>query len=133
MLRDACFLNMVMDPAGVAVDEPHFSKPAWRANDITENIRYKARRDVEQVKYFLIDTGISIMFPPDRHHRSLSGSWGAERNVPEHQAHLNCIVDPFHTDVYQMGMVLKRFVKVNLRSGMYDMTPYILIKICLEF
>lgn len=101
-----------MDPAGVAVDKFHFSEPTQRANDVMETIRYKPRREVTRVNYFLIDTGISIMFPPDPHYRSLSGSWGAEKSIPEHQAHVKGI-DPFHTDVCQMGMVLKRFVKVN--------------------
>lgn len=101
-----------MDPAGVAVDEFHFSETTRRADNFSQTIRYKPRREVTRVNYFLIDAGISIMFPPDNHHRSLSGSWGAEKDIPEHQAHLKGI-DPFHTDVCQMGMVLKRFVKVK--------------------
>lgn len=112
MFRDACFLNMVMDPTGVVVDDFHFSQHIKRADNVTKPIRYKARREIAKVNYFLIDAGISIMFPPDRHDRNLSGLWGAEKNIPEHQAHLQCI-DPFRTDVCQMGMVLKRFVKVN--------------------
>lgn len=105
-----------MDSESITGNNFHFCQVTHREDDVTKSIQYKARRDVGPMRYFYIDVGISRKYPPDCPQRTISGRWGQDKTLPEFQHGLSGPIDPFKTDICQLGSVFARIVQVSRQS-----------------
>ncbi|KAJ7271152.1 kinase-like domain-containing protein [Mycena rebaudengoi] len=103
--RDACFGNLMVD-ASEFIPEHHFVK----ANTIDgfHSIRPRPRSSVAHIKYYFIDFGLSVRYPPGKIPIAM-GKVGQERDVPEFKDEYQPY-DPFKLDVYQLGTTIAKDV-----------------------
>lgn len=113
LVRDACLLNMMMDSEDVTGNNFHFCQVTHTEDDVTKYIQYKARRDVAPMRYSFIDVGIAKRYPLDCQDRTMSGLWGQDKTLPEFRDGFSGPIDPFKTDVCQLGSVFARIVQVS--------------------
>ena len=74
-----------------------------------EKLRRKA---VAPMQYYLIDFGLSCRFPSYEERGLVLGKVGQNKLVPELSKRIP--YDPFKVDIYQMGSVINRLIKVSL-------------------
>lgn len=69
-------------------------------------------RTARPTKYYLIDFGLSLKYPPNSYPIALP-IFGGDRTVPEFQTNPCGVYNPFPTDVYYIGnMIREDFLKV---------------------
>ncbi|KAH8111750.1 kinase-like domain-containing protein [Phellopilus nigrolimitatus] len=104
--RDLSDLNIMMD--GRPLFDPDGFHPAQQyltARDLSK-AKPRSRSDVERVRYYFTDFGISTHFEDDNRPRLVVGNVAAEEGIPE--LSLFIPYDPFRVDVFTLGMVFKR-------------------------
>lgn len=72
-------------------------------------------------RYYLIDFGISVRFSPDDSApRTRVDAWGGDFDRPPEIEQVNAEYDPFPTDVYYMGNIIKHnFTEVRNRGNIF--------------
>ena len=70
------------------------------------------RKAVAPMQYYLIDFGLSCRFPSYEGRGLVLGKVGQDKSVPELSKRIP--YDPFKVDIYQMGSVINRLIKVSL-------------------
>ena len=60
------------------------------------------------VKYYYIDFGISVKFPPEAKPEPVTGAYGRDREVPE--LSWDIPYDPFKTDIFILGNVFRKCI-----------------------
>ncbi|KAJ7092004.1 hypothetical protein B0H15DRAFT_835013 [Mycena belliarum] len=116
--RDCSTMNIMMDGAHLY---PHGFHPYFQSKtpDYKQHPKHLTRTQAP-VKYYLIDVGISIHFDPGDEHYALP-IIGADRSVPEYQGDGPMSpTDPFATDVYLLG----NLIRSQFIDGQYDMKYY---------
>lgn len=95
-----------MVDASEFIPEHHFVK----ANTIDgfHSIRPRPRSSVAHIKYYFIDFGLSVRYPPGKIPIAM-GKVGQERDVPEFKDEYQPY-DPFKLDVYQLGTTIAKDV-----------------------
>ena len=89
----------------------HPQRP-WRTRDIKKEVR-PWTRTARPVKYYFTDFGISQRFSADEVNPLAVPIRGGDKSAPEFQNDLLTPRNPFHTDIYYMGNVIRRdFIEV---------------------
>lgn len=115
MSRDCTKGNIMLDPSRLYPDSFHpierNRRPDWN-----HNARHSTRTHTAP-KYFLIDFGLSHRFTPEEEPALCLPAPGGDKSAPEHRRSLretNTPCDPFPTDVYYLGNMVRRvFVDVR--------------------
>ncbi|KAF5384307.1 hypothetical protein D9615_003093 [Tricholomella constricta] len=105
--RDACYFNLMMDGSKVVPRGVHFIESDTH-DGLVRRLEWNDRTSVGPVPYYIIDFGLSVMFPKGRKRQS-RGPYGQDRSVPEHkheEPH-----DPFKVDIYQLGRVIFKMIQ----------------------
>ena len=80
--------------------------------DVKGRAKYYTRT-ARPTKYYLVDFGLSRQYAPDDKNPREHPIWGGDKTVPEFQ-HSDEAQDPFPTDVYCLGNVLRQeFLQVQ--------------------
>ena len=86
---------------------PDFKKYAWP----------RRRRGVRHLKYYFVDFGHARRYNPEDTNPLEVPILGGDKTVPEFQNDRETPRNPFHTDVYYMGNLIRRdFVEVRMLS-----------------
>ncbi len=97
----------MMDPRPLFPRLFHFVQ-YWRTPDLRRNAKHYTRTRCP-TKYYYIDFGLSRRYDPATRQPLERPIWGADRSVPEfHKSLKPC--DPFPTDIYYLGNVMRSWV-----------------------
>ncbi|KAJ7480034.1 hypothetical protein B0H11DRAFT_2422641 [Mycena galericulata] len=105
--RDACSLNLMMDPTNVIPRGFHFSAP-WTEDGVEYGVYWRPRSSVSPVDYYFIDFGLSDYWPDGPENTWTVGVFGQDRTVPELSATIP--YNPFKVDIYQLGNVFAKLI-----------------------
>ena len=115
MASDCMSLNIMFDPHDMYPQSYHPIE-----TESTRNFRGTApyySRTRRPCKYYWIDFGLSRRYDTDNINPLEEPIFGADRTVPEFQEDASVARNPFHTDVYYLGYLIKRdFLQVNVAS-----------------
>ncbi|KAJ7020252.1 kinase-like domain-containing protein [Mycena alexandri] len=108
--RDLCHGNLMMDGSRVIPKGWHFTAPYTHTGTVV-GIDSEPRHTVFPVEYFIIDFGLSSMFPA---HMSIDdareiGRYGQDKTVPELSDTVS--YNPFKVDIYQLGNVIMKLIE----------------------
>ncbi|KAH8119827.1 kinase-like domain-containing protein [Phellopilus nigrolimitatus] len=120
--RDLSDGNIMMD--GRALFHPDGFHPAQqylKARDLTIATP-RSRSDVDRVRYYFTDFGISTHFQDNNKPRLVVGNMAQEESIPE----LSSFVpyDPFRVDVFTLGMAFKRNL-LDVHKNILVLSPLI--------
>lgn len=112
--RDCTYLNIMMDATGMYPDSFHPVK-IKRSRDWKGKAKYHSRT-LRPPKYYFIDFGLSQVYDPANGPALELPARGGDKTAPEHQAeHYDTPCDPFPTDIYYLGNLLREvFIQVRL-------------------
>ncbi|KAG6824745.1 hypothetical protein H0H92_005939 [Tricholoma furcatifolium] len=115
--RDACFLNLMMDPSKVIPRGFHFQRKHTH-DGVSNHFEWHDRWSVCPVKYYFIDFELSKYYP-DESIETFPGLCGQDRTVPE------LLVDkpynPFKLDIFQLGNVFMEVI--DTYDGLESLLP----------
>ena len=101
-----------MDPTPILPNMFHPQRP-WMTRDVKKDIR-PYTRTVRPVKYYFADFGLSQQFDADVENPLAVPICGGDRTVPEFQTDQVTPRNPFPTDIYYMGNLVRRhFMQVS--------------------
>ncbi|KAI0745169.1 hypothetical protein C8Q76DRAFT_638697 [Earliella scabrosa] len=103
--RDCMTLNIMLDPREMYPQLYHFV-----ATDSTPDYRRTAphySRTRRPCKYYWTDFGLSRQYDLDNSHPLEEPILGGDRTVPEFQEDASTPRNPFHTDVYYLGNLIR--------------------------
>ncbi|OCH94858.1 hypothetical protein OBBRIDRAFT_788858 [Obba rivulosa] len=104
--RDCMSLNIMMDPRPLFPDMYHPRAPNFKFDLSGSAKRYS--RTERPTKYYLVDFGLSRRYTADDASPQELPILGGDKTVPEFRgAGYNKTWNPFHTDVYYLGNVIK--------------------------
>jgi len=103
--RDFCFLNIMMDATPLYPDGFH---PAAQqlTIDALDVAKHRQRCDVAEIKYYILDFGLSSRFEDSTQPRLVRGTTIQDHEVPELSD--TTPYDPFPVDVFTLGNVFKQ-------------------------
>ncbi|KAA1478718.1 hypothetical protein DENSPDRAFT_830067 [Dentipellis sp. KUC8613] len=117
--RDCCSVNVMMDPTNMYPKSYH---PA--ETDMNRDLRGRAphtTRTDSAPRYYLIDFGLSDRFDPQNGPPRSVKTQGADRSAPELNHSPLQLYDPFPTDVYYFGNLVRGdFLKRYRNLGFMD-------------
>ncbi|TBU31687.1 hypothetical protein BD311DRAFT_656397 [Dichomitus squalens] len=121
--RDCVAQNIMYDPRRMY---PHMFHP--KDPDKSPDFKSKARhsnRTVCPVKYYFIDFGLSRRYNPEDGPPREHPIRGGDKSVPEFQSWKGDLVDPFPTDIYYVGNmirtdILEKFEGVEFLAPLAD-------------
>lgn len=115
IFRDISRLNVMMDSTPILPDMFHPQQP-WSKRHVMKDIR-PYTRTARPVKYYFTDFGLSRRYSPDEKNPLEVPILGGDRTVPEFQNDHYTPRNPFHTDVYYMGNLIRtEFMEVGIRD-----------------
>ncbi|KAF4618701.1 hypothetical protein D9613_010146 [Agrocybe pediades] len=130
--RDACYLNLMMDPSNIVPGGFNFSYPSWQ-EDLQKMAKYRDRRSVRPVKYYFIDFETALILPPETYgdDPQFFGMIGQDKTAPEWSTP-DQAYNPFKLDVYQLGGDILKVVErydglesfLPLCTSMMKKNPY---------
>ncbi|KAI0779507.1 hypothetical protein C8Q74DRAFT_1367393 [Fomes fomentarius] len=103
--RDISRLNVMMDSTPILPDMFHPQRP-WDQRHVMKDIR-PYTRTARPVKYYFTDFGLSRRYSSDENNPLEVPILGGDRTVPEFQNDHYTPRNPFHTDVYYMGNLIR--------------------------
>ncbi|KAH8111756.1 kinase-like domain-containing protein [Phellopilus nigrolimitatus] len=120
--RDLSYGNIMMD--GRPLFDPDGFHPCHQhltARDLSK-AKPRLRSDVERVRYYFTDFGISTHFEDDSKPRLVVGNVAQDEDIPE----LSLFVpyDPFRVDVFTLGMTFKRYL-LDVYQNLLVLAPLI--------
>ena len=98
-------LNILMDPNPILPDLFHFSAK-YKTRDFKRYI-HPYTRTARPVKYYWTDFGLSRRYSPDDTDPLEVPIFGGDRSVPEFQRDPYAPRNPFRTDVYFVGNLIR--------------------------
>ena len=104
-----------MDPLPLVSEMYH---PIFRRKsyDFRRKVKHYPRT-LAPTKYYYIDFGISRIYPADCSSPREVPIWGGDKSVPEFQDRSNTPCDPFATDIYYLGNLIREsYIQVRLHS-----------------
>ena len=105
-------LNILMDATPILPDLWHFSAPR-RTRDDKKFVSPRSRT-AHPVKYYWADFGLARRYPPDDPNPLEDPIEGGDKSVPEFQQDPIVPCNPFPTDVYYVGNLIREdFLKVR--------------------
>ena len=114
-------LNIMMDPHPMYPELYHFV-----SIDTKRNFRGRARyysRTRRPCKYYWTDFGLSRRYAPDNTNPLEIPIIGGDRTVPEFQEDEGAPRNPFHTDVYYLGNLIREdFLEVGVQSSLPNLS-----------
>lgn len=111
LYRDCNGSNIMMDPTGLYPDSYH-PVAIDKTRDF-RNVALHTSRTHRPPRYYFIDFGISRQYNPQDIPPSEPIIQGGDKTVPEHKD-LSASCDPFPTDVYYLGNMIRRdFLQVR--------------------
>jgi len=117
--RDCAHLNIMLDASDMYPEGFH---PIHQDLDKAWNnhARYRERHQVQNVKYYFIDFGLSSHFADPNQHRLVLGEDCQERDVPE----LSRVspYDPFPVDIFILGNLYSKYFTKGLPT-LYFLRP----------
>ncbi|KAJ7162164.1 hypothetical protein C8R46DRAFT_904157 [Mycena filopes] len=125
--RDCAMQNIMMD------GEPLFSEPwhpvvNYKSWDLSRYLRSYTRTE-RPVKYYLVDFGISKRYTHEQCPPAELIHFGVDRTVPEFQGVpediINPFPNPFQTDVYYIGNMVRMYFLKNRVDGLHFVEPLI--------
>ncbi|TBU31692.1 kinase-like domain-containing protein [Dichomitus squalens] len=103
--RDCMSLNIMMD-AGPMYPDGYHPRATFLTRDYSQTARYHSRTR-RPVKYYLTDFGISCRFEEDDLNPVVIPILSGDRSAPEFQEDETTPRNPFPTDVYYLGNVIR--------------------------
>ncbi|KAI0745180.1 kinase-like domain-containing protein [Earliella scabrosa] len=103
--RDIHYRNTMMDPLPIVSEVYHPILDAWNYDGTNRRVHYFLRTG-NPTKYYFIDFGISRRYSEDCTSPREPIIMGGDRSVPEFK-HSNDPCDPFPTDIYYLGNLLR--------------------------
>ncbi|KAI0775850.1 kinase-like domain-containing protein [Trametes elegans] len=120
--RDCGRMNIMMDPRPLY---PNLYHPiSIRRNPDMSGTAKHYTRTRRPVKYYLIDFGLSRRYNPAKGPPRSYPIWGGDRSVPEFHKSVDEPCDPFPTDVYYLGNVIRTEFLQEF-SGLEFMQPLV--------
>ncbi|KAI0744013.1 kinase-like domain-containing protein [Daedaleopsis nitida] len=104
--RDISRLNVMMEWKPILPTQFHPQRP-WKTRDLKRDVR-PYTRTAHPVKYYFTDFGLSRRYGPDDTNSLEVPIMGGDKTVPEFQNDPHTPRNPFHTDVYYMGNLIRR-------------------------
>ncbi len=114
-LRDISQLNVMMDSRPILPNSFH-----PQSTETTRDLKHwvaPRSRTTHPVKYYLMDFGLSTRYSAEETNPLEVPIFGGDRTVPEFQQDRTIPRNPFHTDIYYMGNLVRQYfmqVCVNL-------------------
>ena len=110
--RDAMSLNILMDAKPILPKLWHFVSP-WRTRDYKKDVS-PGSRTAHPVKYLWVDFGLARRYSPDDPNPLEPPILGGDKSVPEFQQDPIVPCNPFATDVYYVGNLIREdFLRVR--------------------
>ncbi|RPD53218.1 hypothetical protein L227DRAFT_405511 [Lentinus tigrinus ALCF2SS1-6] len=104
--RDISKLNIMMDPKPILPDLFHPQHP-WYTLDAKKEVR-PYTRTARPVKYYFVDFGLSRRYSAEEINPLEVPIMGGDKTVPEFQNDRETPRNPFQTDIYYMGNLIRR-------------------------
>ena len=109
-------LNILMDATPILPDLWHFSAPR-RTRDDKKFVSPRSRT-AHPVKYYWADFGLARRYPPDDPNPLEDPIEGGDKSVPEFQQDPIVPCNPFPTDVYYVGNLIREdFLQASALTG----------------
>lgn len=106
-------LNIMMDPLPLFPNLFHPENPRWTKQSGVE-VKPAYTRTKRQVKYYLIDFGLSAIYDPYKGQITDIPVLSGDKTVPEFQNNMDEPHEVYPTDVYYIGnMVRESFLQVR--------------------
>ena len=106
--RDCMLSNIMYDPRPMYRDLFH-PVESWKSRDFKGEAKHSTRT-MSPVKYYFIDFGLSRKYNPEEGPPREHPIRGGDKTVPEFQNWNGELVDPFPTDMYYLGNMMKMHV-----------------------
>lgn len=117
VFRDCMALNIMVDARPMYPGMYH-PRRIIRTRDYSTDAKYFSRTE-RPVKYYLIDFGLSRRYPAHEKNPLEIPILGGDKTVPEFLEDPTTLRDPFPTDVYYLGNVIRRnFLDVRFTSSL---------------
>ncbi|KAJ3478322.1 hypothetical protein NLI96_g9841 [Meripilus lineatus] len=121
--RDCGYMNIMMDATDLYPDGFHpvcdIKDAAW-----SDTLAKHYTRTQTPVKYYFIDFGISCRFDPDDPEPRAFPRGAGDKTAPELSGMPMCPIDPFPTDVYYIGNVIRTNI-LTVYQGLDFVTPLV--------
>ena len=105
-------LNILMDAKPILPKLWHFVSP-WRTRDYKKDVS-PGSRTAHPVKYLWVDFGLARRYSPDDPNPLEPPILGGDKSVPEFQQDPIVPCNPFATDVYYVGNLIREdFLRVR--------------------
>lgn len=117
---DCTLRNIMMDPTKMYPKGFHPGRP-WMTTDYSEFVSPRLTRAQCWPRYYLVDFGLSRRYDPAAGIPDESVVCGEDKTAPEHHddSRYNC--NPFPTDIYYIGNILREyFIDVCVSSFEYN-------------
>ncbi|KAG1751902.1 hypothetical protein EDB19DRAFT_1206914 [Suillus lakei] len=103
--RDCMWMNIMMDAKDLYVEPYHPVEPRMK-RDFSGRARHYTRTQ-RPPKYYFIDFGLSRRYDPREATPLEYPIFGGDKSVPEFQNNADVPVNPFPTDVYYLGNLIR--------------------------
>ncbi|OAX33044.1 hypothetical protein K503DRAFT_869802 [Rhizopogon vinicolor AM-OR11-026] len=120
--RDCMLWNIMMDAKDLYVEPYHPVKPGMK-RDFSGHAKHYTRTQ-RPPKYYFIDFGLSRRYSADEDNPLEYPIFGGDKSVPEFQNNADVPLNPFPTDVYYLGNVIREEF-LNTKVGFEFMKPLI--------
>ncbi|OJA10332.1 hypothetical protein AZE42_07351 [Rhizopogon vesiculosus] len=120
--RDCMWMNIMMDAKNLYVEPYHPTEPHMK-RDFSGHARHYTRTQ-RPPKYYFIDFGLSRRYSAHEDNPLEYPIFGGDKSVPEFQNNPDVPLNPFPTDVYYLGNVIREEF-LNTKVGFEFMKPLI--------
>ncbi|KIK41252.1 hypothetical protein CY34DRAFT_806284 [Suillus luteus UH-Slu-Lm8-n1] len=112
--RDCMWMNIMMDAKDLYVEPYHPVKPHMKRD--FSGLASHYTRTQRPPKYYIIDFGLSRRYDASEENPREYPIFGGDKTVPEFQNDSNVPLNPFPTDVYYLGNVIREQF-LNTKTG----------------
>lgn len=116
------WMNIMMDAKDIYVGPYHPVKPRMK-RDFSGNARHHTRTQ-RPPKYYIIDFGLSRQYDANDDNPLEYPVLGGDKTVPEFQNDMDVPLNPFPTDVYYLGNIIREQF-LNIKSGFEFLKPLV--------
>ena len=112
----------MMDPRPIVSEMCH-PLTQRKSYDFRRRVKYYPRTSAP-TRYYYIDFGISRIYPANCSSPREIPIWGGDKSVPEFQDCSNTPCDPFATDIYYLGNLIRAHF-MQVRRGTVSLLSYV--------
>ncbi|KAK0190746.1 kinase-like domain-containing protein [Armillaria mellea] len=106
--RDCTLRNIMMDPTKMYPEGFHPGRP-WMTADYSEFVSPRLTRAQCWPRYYLVDFGLSRRYDPTAGIPDEPVICGEDKTAPEHHDDSRDSCNPFPTDIYYIGNILREY------------------------